>query len=123
MQKNSKYLLLTGQALLISITPVFAWAQTFGSVELQLEGVIRTLVNFSIPVAGAFFVWGVVIMISNAGNETKRKQGINIIIYSLIGLVLIVSTWGIVTLLINAFGITGTIPSIPQIAPQTIPTS
>lgn len=101
--------------MLFTATPILVFAQTFADVLTR----VGTLVSDLVPVVGliisAIFVWGVFVFVTNAANETKRKQGITIMTYSLIGVVLVVSVWGLVNLVIDVFGITGEQPPIPQI--------
>lgn len=95
---------------------MLVFAQTFSDV-LGRVGTFANdvLVPVVVSIIGVIFVWGVFVFVTNAANETKRKQGITIMIYSLIGAVLAVSVWGLVSLVINVFGIRGEQPPIPQI--------
>lgn len=56
---------------------------------------------------GAFviFVWGVVLFIVNAGDETKRTEGKQKIIWGLVGLVIIFGAKAILDVAFNTFGI------------------
>ncbi|HEY4494425.1 MAG TPA: hypothetical protein VJB95_03310 [Candidatus Paceibacterota bacterium] len=78
------------------------------------------LVNSIVPllfgVALVVFVWGVVnFFILGAGEEAKRTQGKQFMLWGIIALAVMVSVWGLVAILRNTFGIEG---FIPQVAPR-----
>ncbi len=54
-----------------------------------------------------FFFWGLAKYILSAGDEEKKTEGRNIMIYGVIALFVMVSVWGLTTLLGNTFGVTG----------------
>jgi cobalamin biosynthesis protein CobD/CbiB len=56
---------------------------------------------FFIPIS--FFLWGMAVFILNAGNEDKRKEGKQRMFWGIIILVVMVSIWGIVSLLASVF--------------------
>ena len=116
--------LLARLAPLAAFTPFLALAQAPNlSFFTSLIGQIESLINLAIPVVFAlamlFFFWGVfVYFIYGAGDEEKRETGKKYMIYSIIGLVLLVAVWGIVQLIISILG-TGTgggysIPGTPS---------
>ena len=58
-----------------------------------------------ISIALLIFIWGVFKMFIFGGDdETKREEGRQLILYSIIGFVLIVSIWGIVNLISGGLG-------------------
>ena len=70
----------------------------------QITGVINTLVAFSLVIVGAVFVYGAVIFVLGSGDEKKREKGRDIMIYTLIGGVLILSLWGIFAIVNASIG-------------------
>ncbi len=92
-------------ALLYITAPSLVFAQTFQKLLSDINVAIKSIVPVLIAITGAVFLWGVFIFVTGADSEEKRKKGINIMIYSLIGIVLAVSVWGLVNLVIKAFGI------------------
>ncbi|OGG68912.1 hypothetical protein A3E65_02450 [Candidatus Kaiserbacteria bacterium RIFCSPHIGHO2_12_FULL_56_13] len=79
-----------------------------------LDKVVIQIVNplMLLLAAGAFiaFLWGVVQFIMHAGDETKRKEGKEAILWGLVGLVIIFGVYGILNLLTGAF-------NLPRVGP------
>ena len=67
--------------------------------------ILNPVIGLLLAVALAYFVYGVVVFIANADNETKREEGKRHILYSIIGLVIMVGVWGILQLIINSLGL------------------
>lgn len=74
-----------------------------------LDGIVRELVNpfilLLVGVASVVFLWGVIEMIANAGDPTKREQGRSHMIWGIVGLVIMIGVFGILRILLNTFGI------------------
>ena len=100
-----KKVLATGGLLLL--LPAVALAQT--GVEGLLTKLGR-LIDIATPVVFALallaFFWGLAVYIFNQGNEEKKGQGKNIMIWGVIGLFVMVSVFGIVRILRETLGIT-----------------
>jgi Type IV secretion system pilin len=71
-----------------------------GSVVVQ---VINPLILLLAAVAFVAFLWGVFEFITHAGDETKRKEGKNAILWGLVGLVIIFGAYGIINIAMGAF--------------------
>lgn len=114
--------LLTRLLPLAAFAPAFALAQTpntgyFTSLISQISNIINTLIPILVALALLVFIWGVLkYFIFGAGDEGKREEAKNVMIYGLGGLVLIVAVWGIVNLIVNILGVStgGTVP-VPRI--------
>lgn len=98
-----KYALIAAAYLL----PVVVFAQGAG-----VEGLLNKLarwINIATPIVFALallaFFWGLAVYIFNAGDEEKRKQGKDIMIWGVIALFVMVSVFGIVRILRETFGI------------------
>lgn len=90
---------------------------TTGSATLTafLTKVVAQIVNplILLLAAGAFvvFLWGVFEFIRNAGDETKREEGRNAILWGFVGLVIIFGAYGIINVALTTFNI----PSIHKL--------
>lgn len=93
---------ILGISALAFALPQIAFAQT---VITDIIDTIYEILNAIVPVlivlATIFFFWGLAKFILNAGDSEGRKQGVQIMIYGVIGLFVIVSVWGLVALLQN----------------------
>ena len=74
-----------------------------------LAKVVEQIINpiILLLAAGAFiaFLWGVVQFIFHAGDETKRTEGREAILWGLVGLVIIFGVYGILSLLTGTFNL------------------
>jgi len=72
---------------------------------------IQTLINKIIPVIIAItvlvFLWGVANYIMSAGDEEKRKEARQFIIWGLVGFVIMLGIWGLINVFVTAFGLGG----------------
>ena len=76
------------------LTPFLASAKNIADVVGVVKGVINTIIPLLISVAVLTLIWGIVKFITSAGNEEKRKEGRDLMIYGIIGLFIMVSIWG-----------------------------
>lgn len=82
---------------------------------MSFKDIVENIVNFLnfsvIPLLFAlallFFLYGVVqyFFIKRETTGEGRKNALNIMIYGIIGLVVMTSMWGLVTIILNTFGI------------------
>ncbi len=89
---------------------ISAYAGRYGNSTIQqLIGsagcLISSAVKITIPLALLFFLYGLMRFILNAGNEDAREQGKNIMIWGIVALFVMVSVWGLVSILQSEFGI------------------
>jgi len=74
-----------------------------------LAKVVAQIINpiILLLAAGAFlaFLWGVVQFVFHAGEEEKRKEGKDAILWGLVGLVIIFGVYGILNLLTGTFNL------------------
>lgn len=115
MEKLKKFIPLG--AMLI---PFVALAQTTLQAIIQtLINVVNLVVPLLIGIALIVFIWGVIKYITAGGDEAKRTEARNTILYGVIGLFAIIAVWGLVKVLSTTFGIErgGTIerPQFPLI--------
>lgn len=115
---------------LLASSPVLALAQTPGEIlgSGGLGGfgttVVQFLNNTVIPVLFAvaivYFIYGVVKFVMAAGDEEKVKEGKSAMIWGIIGLVVIISVFGLITFLSSATGLrsTGSSVTLPKVPTQ-----
>ncbi len=112
-----KKLAVLGASALAYLMPVAAFAQDLamqcaGTSLLTGEGFIckiysltNLVMKFLILIAVAFFIWGVVKFIMADGEE--KESGRNNMVQGIIGLAVILGLWGLVTVVLNTFGVGG----------------
>lgn len=79
--------------------------QNLQQLILNIGDIIQILFPILIGVATLVFIFGVIKWMANANNDEERKKGTKIIIAGLIGLFVIVSAFGIVELVQDAFNV------------------
>ncbi len=52
-----------------------------------------------------YFMWGVVMFIKNADNESKRQEGISHMIWGIVGLFIMLSAKGIINFILSTLGL------------------
>ncbi len=78
------------------------------------------IIPFLGSLAFLVFAWGVARFIRAAGNEKEVKESKNLLIWGIVGMLVLTSVWGIITVLRGEFGFTTTL-GVPQIKfPQGI---
>lgn len=100
--------------------PVAVAAQNLGNVNTLLSS-IGNLVRSALPIVVGLallgFFWGLMKFIFAAGDEGKRDEGKQIMIYGIIGLFVMVSVWGLVGFIGSALNVqsggNATIPTVP----------
>lgn len=93
-----------------------AEAQTIGSIVSAITGFLRSIIPILFLIATVVFLWGIILFITSGGDEEKRKEGRQYIIFGLIGLFVMVAVWGIVSVLVGFFGFGGIgAPSLPDL--------
>lgn len=68
------------------------------------EEILNPLIGLLFALALVYFIYGIVVFIANADNETEREKGKQHILYSVIGLVIMVGAWGIIELILASLG-------------------
>ena len=67
--------------------------------------IINPLIGLLFAVGIAYFVWGAAQFILNADNEEARKKGKQHLLWSVIGLFIMVAVFGILRIVLNTFGV------------------
>lgn len=69
------------------------------------ESIVNPAIILLFSLALFFFLWGVVEYISNAESDEGRQKGQQHILWGIIGMVIMVSVFGILNIVLNTFGI------------------
>lgn len=85
--------------------PGFEHYGQLSALLIQFLGVLNVLVSVIIALALIFFLWGMAIFILNSGQEEKRKEGKQKMIWGVIVLAVMVAIWGIVKFVLGAFAL------------------
>lgn len=105
MKKFLKFISLP----LVSLTPAIALAQNAAGatgILTRISNLLGAILPLLVSLGVIYFVWGVVQYFIGDSEEAKEK-GRDRIIYGIIGLVVIVSLWGLVAIVADTFGIGG----------------
>ncbi len=76
--------------------------------------IVRSIVPLLFSLATVGFIWGVIQMVINPEDAEKRKQGKMYMIWGIVALFVMLSIWGLVSILSNTFGINTVIPQLSQ---------
>jgi uncharacterized membrane protein YidH (DUF202 family) len=83
-----------------------AHAKSFDEIVFSINRtILNPLIQFAFIVAFVVFIFGVMEYIRNANNPTKRQEGQQHMVWGIVGLVVMVGVYGIMSLLINTFGL------------------
>jgi FtsH-binding integral membrane protein len=76
--------------------------------------IAQSVIPLLFALATVGFMWGVIQMVINPEDAEKRKQGKQYMMWGLIGLFVMISIWGLVTIFTNTFNINFAIPQLSQ---------
>jgi hypothetical protein len=96
--------------------PLFAFAQFASpSSNVGLFGFLETLGNLialATPVVAAlavlYFFWGLAEYVLRSGDEKKKEEGRNIMIWGVVALFVMISVWGLIRVLQETFDLDST---------------
>ncbi len=74
--------------------------------------IVRSVVPLLFAIAFVVFIIGVIKFIAGSGEETKRAEGQQFMLWGIIALTVMFSIWGIVSIVNNTFGIRTVIPQL-----------
>jgi len=96
----------------------FTQSGTIEYIICRIGDIFNIIIPILVILGVLYFVWGVVIyVISN--DEEAKKRGKDRMIYGIIGLVIIVAMWGLVSILNNTFGLgVGTGAPVTPVVPN-----
>ncbi len=67
--------------------------------------IIQPIVSLLFAVGFLVFLWGLIEFIANPTESSKRKTGIDHMMFGILGLLIMVSIWGIVGLVTSTLGL------------------
>ncbi|MEK7139862.1 MAG: hypothetical protein AAB805_00900 [Patescibacteria group bacterium] len=92
--------------LLSLFFPQIAHAFTMGELLVRFKAYIITpIISILFALSLAFFLWGIARFIWTSGADADREQGKNHMIWGLVGMVIVVSVYGIINVAISVLGI------------------
>lgn len=92
---------------LFNLIPIAYAANVDVLVRRINKFVLNPLIFFLFAAALAYFLYGLVEFISNAGNEDALNKGKQHMLWGIIGMFIMMSVFGIMQLIINTLGIKG----------------
>jgi len=88
------------------ILPQIANAQTVSALISNFKiAVVNPIIGIIFALAFLLFVWGVAVFLMQADDANAREQGKNHIIYGLIGMFIMVSVYGILSVITGTLGV------------------
>ncbi len=70
-----------------------------------VSNILKPIIDLLFVLALIYFIFGVIVFIKNADNAEKRKEGYNHIIWGVVGMFIMLSTNGIINLILATFGL------------------
>ena len=119
--------ILASVALLAVIVPSMALAQSdinttfFDDLIASIIGVLNGLIPLFLALAAVYFLWGVLQFVSSGDDEEARKNARSRMVHGIIAIFVMVSLWGFVDVLVNAFNLENKIPEIVEVDPPSTP--
>jgi len=86
-------------------TPIFGQSDTLGNVIAKIGGLIAQATPVVVALALLGFFWGLAIYIFNQSNEKKKGEGRNIMIWGILALFIMLSVFGIISVLQSTFNV------------------
>lgn len=71
--------------------------------NIVIAGIIRSLIALFFSLAVLYFIWGLAKFINKSGEDKERENGRQMMIHGIIALAVMVSVWGLVTIVVNTF--------------------
>jgi hypothetical protein len=101
--------------------PFIAGAQNATGDLTGFVRMVQIIVNLLVPLVSTlaivFFFYGLAKYVLNAGDEEKKAEGKNIMIWGVLAMFVLVTIWGIIGFLAR----TGGFEAGPQVAPINLP--
>ena len=91
---------------------------TLGDIICKIGELLNAIIPVLVALGVVYFLWGVVQYVIG-GDEEAKKKGRSRMVYGIIGLVVIVGLWGLVTIVTNTFGIAGKTADISGVTSVT----
>lgn len=85
---------------------------TFGDFIDRLIGLLNGVVPIIFGLSVVMFLYGLVVYITKAGDASNVKNATKYISFGLLGMFVMLSIWGLASILSGTFGLTVGIPQI-----------
>ena len=94
--------------------------KTFEGVLGRITSLVNSVIPFIVGLTVFVIIWGIFLYVAKAGEEEKRAQARQFILWGVIGVFFMLSIWGFVNILLNSFDLErtiapGDIPKVPRI--------
>ena len=73
-----------------------------------IGSILDIIVPVLVTIAVFIVIWGIFQFVLNAGDEEKRKEGRSKILWGVVGIFLMFSVWGLISILLNTFALNNT---------------
>lgn len=117
--KKITTILATGMSFMLPLVSLAAKVTTDADdLITKIAGWIDILTPIVVALALLYFFYGLAMFILKSGDEEKRKESKSIMIYGIIALFVMVSVWGLVSILGNTIfdgATTGGTENIPYV--------
>ncbi|HEY4515067.1 MAG TPA: hypothetical protein VJJ22_02820 [Candidatus Paceibacterota bacterium] len=80
-------------------------AITFSAFVGNILAIFKPVTLLLMSIATAYFIYGVVGVIANSGDEAKLKEGKERMIWGIIALFVMVAMWGLAIVVSSSFGL------------------
>jgi len=77
----------------------------------------KSIIPLIFALAVAMFIWGVAQYVINSDEEAKKAKGKSFMIWGIIALFVMVSMWGLVSIIGNTFNLGNTVPQVQDVNP------
>ena len=94
--------------------------KTFEGVLGRITSLVNSVIPFIVGLTVFVIIWGIFLYVAKAGEEEKRAQARQFILWGVIGVFFMLSIWGFINILLNSFDLErtiapGDIPRVPRI--------
>ncbi len=105
--KNLKKFGIVASAYLLPLAafadPAAQDLQDIGDFYNRINSIINLTIPFLVGIAVLVIIWGIFNYIAGAGDEEKRATAKQFVIWGVIGVFIMLSIWGLVSILVNTF--------------------
>lgn len=103
------------EAQTLRTSAVTAGSRDVNALAIQIKSYFNLAIEMMLAAAIAWVIWSAFKFVLSAGDEEKRAEGRSGIIYGVIGIAVMVSVWGLVSLVTGSTGLTGTTAGTPPL--------
>ena len=109
--------IIAGGLILAPAVSLAAYDTIGGALTSITTDIFGPLITLIIALGLIVFLWGVLKYVTAGADESKAKEGRDLIIYGIIALTVMVSVWALVNVLRSSFNLTSeTAPKPPKLS-------